>query len=327
MASSISPQEVFSYRDVFAHTLSFVNVSDFFNVIPLVCKEWNQFSDALATNHHLWKGYSESKGIPMVSTCAGTRNCRDDFRVIYPATVVSGEVYRKIFGEPMGGEVPCIRLEIFNKLPKPGAIANPSQEIFELIVEYPGVRRVLDRSVLVLDATLTLKEADSDGAEACDTEQTLTAIPFSLFNRIMLAKHPLMEENDSNLFGYLTHVALRQCDYCPTQVNVYYQTRKIYEGAREMPYSKQKEFLEERGLEVMSLGPRLLSDVVQIIQFGTCPDNAKCFARTSSQVYYMGHLEQVDIGGFTPTRGVEIHISDSDDQRISVVAGGLAEVL
>src|SRR5580704_6155583 len=67
-----------------------------------VCKLWNEFTEIPA----YWQGLFTSKGIPMVSSEAGARNYRYDFRVLYPVTTVSGEAIRRTLGEPIG-RVPC----------------------------------------------------------------------------------------------------------------------------------------------------------------------------------------------------------------------------
>src|SRR5580704_17373265 len=121
MASSVSIQGPFSIIEVFVNMMSFVEASDICKS-ACVCKLWKQFADDLATSHFFWSARSESKGIPMVSNENGPRNYLKDFRVISPKTVCSGENCRKIYGEPVGrvvrgkligGEVPCIREEIF----------------------------------------------------------------------------------------------------------------------------------------------------------------------------------------------------------------------
>src|SRR5580692_5262233 len=104
------PYGPFENEDLFVYAMSnFVKPEGIFNCAS-VCKLWSQFAE----NPDFWKVLFVSKGIPMVveSKDAGARNYRQDFRVLYPVTTVSGEAIRRTLGEPIG-RVPCIRVEIF----------------------------------------------------------------------------------------------------------------------------------------------------------------------------------------------------------------------
>jgi hypothetical protein len=323
MTSSISTQGPFPHKDVFAHVMTFMKVSDFFNA-ACVCKLWKQFTDALAGDHSLWKVYSESKGIPMVSSKAGPRNCRSDFCVIYPMTTVSGEMMRKFFGEPVG-EVPCISIDVFNKISQldPFDSTKLQSETWEFVVEYPAVLRVLDESTpLALNKINNLVDAAFEG-EA----QTPTRIPLTLGNRMTLCNHPLMGKEHLPVFSFFNVQVVSQNDYCPIKVNVYYQRKKIVDETSEMPYPQQEAFIKEIGLSVIPLGPIVLSYGVQILSSGACSDDNNSFARTSSSVSYGGKIYQSCIGGFAPPGGVDIRSSHFDVDNFGVAVSIPAEAL
>jgi hypothetical protein len=311
MTSFIDAQRPFSNIDIFAAALSFTDVADFFGA-ACVCKRWNGFADDLAINHALWKGYSESKGIPMVSSKKGIRNCRNDFRAIYPMTTVSGEVMRKLFGEPVG-EVPCISADIFNKIlqPDPFDSTKLQRDTWEFIVEYPFIFRVLDHLT-----PLALNEINDPAL-----------IPFTLRNRIMLCDFSLVGKEHTPVFDIVNEEVLAQNDYCPMRVNVYYQRKKIVNETRGMPYLEQKAFVEERGSAVMPLGPRVLSDAVLILLSGTCPDVNRLYARTSSSIWYGTIIYQSDIGGFAPRSGATVDACFSPCANVGVAVGIRAEAL
>ena len=313
-------------EDLFVYTMSnFVKPKDIFNC-ACVCKLWNQFAESST----IWKSHFTSQGIPMVSPAGEARNYRSDFRVLYPVTTVSGEAIRRTLGEPIGN-VPCVAVEFFNRLSQPD-LFDPTKfqkETIELVVEYQFIERLLGtiKCPLVLDACGNLVEVSpSNGTKVDDATQTPTRIPFTLRNRITLAKYPLMGKEHMPVFNYVNNQIVSQNDYCPLRVNVYYQTRKIVKGTRTLPYSKQKAFVEKRGSAVMPLGPRVLSNEVQILLSGTCPDSQESFARCSSPVYHGVNVCQSTIGGFAQRIGVSVNSCNFVIDTHGVVAGGPADV-
>jgi len=313
-------------EDLFVYTMSnFVKPKDIFNC-ACVCKLWNQFAESST----IWKSHFTSQGIPMVSPAGEARNYRSDFRVLYPVTTVSGEAIRRTLGEPIGN-VPCVTVEFFNRLSQPD-LFDPTKfqkETIELVVEYQFIERLLGtiKCPLVLDACGNLVEVSpSNGTKVDDATQTPTRIPFTLRNRITLAKYPLMGKEHMPVFDFVNGQVVLQNDYCPLRVNVYYQTRRIVEGTRGLLYSEQKAFVEERGLAVMPLGLRVLSNEVQILLSGTCSNDRRSYARTSCPVRYGANVHQSTIGGFAPRCGVSVGQGDSAFSGIGVVAGGPAEV-
>ena len=316
-------------EDLFVYTMSnFVKPKDIFNC-ACVCKLWNQFAESST----IWKSHFTSQGIPMVSPAGEARNYRSDFRVLYPVTTVSGEAIRRTLGEPIGN-VPCVTVEFFDRLSQPDLFdpAKFQKETFELVVEYPFIERVLgtNECPLALDECGNLVEVPpSDGTEVDDAAQTPTRIPFTLRNRITLAKYPLMGKEHMPVFSYVSDLALMQNDYCPLNVNVYYQTRRIVDGTRNLPYSEKKAFVEAKGLSVMPLGSRVLSNIVQIIFSGICPDDKTSYARTSSLFYLGGDVYQTALGGFEPVLGMYVmdFIQCEKNDKVGVVAGGPAEAV
>ena len=325
---TINTSGPFPNEDTFTYALSnsWLDFSDVCRC-ACVCKVWNAFTEIPA----YWQGLFISKGIPMVSSEAGARDYRSDFRLLYPVTTVSGEAIRRTLGEPIG-RVPCVTVEFFDRLSQPD-LFDPTKfqkETFELVVEYQFIERVLgtNECPLALDECGNLEEmTPSEGAEVDGVKQTPTLIHFTLENRITLAKYPLMGKEHMPVFGYVNDAVLLQCDYCPLKVNVYYQTRRIVEGTRSLSYSEQKAFVGERGSAVMPLGPRVLSNEVQILSSGTCPDVTDSYARTSCPVRYGANVCQSDVGGFAPRGGVHVHTPPTTaTPHIGVVAGGSAEV-
>ena len=265
----------------------------------------------------------------MVSSAAGERNYRYDFRVIYPMTTVSGESIRRTLGEPIG-EVPCISAETFNRLFKPDPFdpTKLQKDTFEFVVEYPSIARVLGTKEcpLRLDSCGTLKELPPSQVEGVvATAQAPSHIPFTLRNRITIASYSLMKNGEGPVFHWQDLRFLTQNDYCPDKVNIYYQTSRIVEGTKGLPYSKQKKFVEERGFGVMSFGPRMLSNVVQISAFRTCADRGLTLARTSDPVFEGQNVHQANIGNFNPRKGVSFGYDSDVSDNIGVVAGGLVE--
>lgn len=325
-------QGPFPSADICAHWMThFVHASDI-PKLATVCKLWNEATET----SHFWENLYVVKGIPMVSNEAGPRNYRNDFHIIYPATKVSGEIMRKVFGEPMGRTVkengrmveqkmPCISVKTFNKLPRPGESKKPD-EIVELIVEYPLVKRVLGTKdfPFALDAYNNLVKVSIPDGEKEDTEPTV--VPFTLNNRITLLNHPLTGEEHMPVFSYILPQVLSQCNYSPVGINVWYQTRTVVDETRNMPYDQEKTLVHARGEKVVSLGVRMLSDGTEILLYGTCPDDNNSWVRTSTQICCNRRIYQVAIGGFAARGGVSL-TDYYDYARIGVVSGGPAEVL
>ena len=136
-----------------------------------------------------------------------------------------------------------------------------------------------------------------------------------------------MGKEHTPVFDIVNEEVLAQNDYCPMRVNVYYQRKKIVNETRGMPYLKQKDFVEERGSSVMTLGPRVLSNAVLILLSGTCPDINRLYARTSSSIWYGAIIYQSDIGGFAPRSGATIDACVSACANVGVAVGIPAEAL
>lgn len=318
-------QNPFTCIDVFAHTMSFVKVFDFLNA-ACVCKLWKQYADDLSESYFVWKSFSENQGIPMVSRGQGRRNYAKDFCIILSKTSVSGEKYRKFFGEPSCGHLPStakmrdIHVEIFNKIAQ--------SDDYELIVEYPFVERVLgtNETPLTLDENYNLVLVDPSTLPEVSIAQVPTRIPFTLYNRIRLGMYPLMGKENMPIFGFILNEAVFQNDYCPSRVNVYYQTRKVIAETKNMAYAEQKSFVENMAMRVVPLGLRVLSDTLQIAESGIYPDGKDSWARTSSPVFFNGVVYQSVIGDFDPNPSLDIDYNDdSNYANIGVVAGGPAE--
>jgi len=186
-------------------------------------------------------------------------------------------MFRKFFGEPVG-EIPCISAKLFDCLsqPDPFEPEKLQSETFEFIVEFPAVERVLEASTsLALDDDYNLITANVSVMD----NQIPTIIPFSLNNQITLFNFPLAGKEHLPVIASIHESVIPFFDYCPAQVNVYYQRKMIMVESKGRTLNNSIMFAREKGLQVMDLGPRLLSNAIEILQFGTCSDATGCMTR------------------------------------------------
>ena len=221
------------------------------------------------------------------------------------------------------GPIPPISEKDFNELTEEDPFENGKLkgETFVFVVRPDKVARTLDEATpLALNASNELVENTGNSTETGEVLE----IPFSLKNHKMLCRYPLSGKENMPVFdeGSFSEV-FKQCDTCPDKVSVYFMREQVAKQSRDKTYAAQEELVRTQGFEVTPLSIRALSDSVEILTSGTCPDNQTpwTFARTSDVVRYGNNAYQSVIGGFAPRAGVDVNFYDYDGDHIGVVPG------
>ena len=279
-----------------------------------VCKLWHE----LFQDQGIWKSLSQREGIPLVE--GNDRNYKEDFKILYPITL-SGKTISQFFGESLG-EIPRIRLEVFNRLQQrdPFDPQRSMQENYVFVVVPSKVARPLDQNT------------PPPLSEAGEIAGPMLQIPFSLKNLKMLCEHPLIGHKHMPVFGKDSYQPVfDQCGLCSDKVRVYFMRKRVADQTRSLPYLQQEGKARDQGLEVTPMLPRALYDAVCILRSGTCPDNRErepvTYARTSDLVRVGNSTYPSEIGGFAPRAGADVNSSGYDYDLIGVAPGGSAEVL
>jgi hypothetical protein len=314
-------------KDVTGYVMQFVEFADICRSSE-VCKLWNQ---ALESNC-IWIHQYEKNGIPRVA--GQNRNLKNDFKILYPITL-SGKTIQKYFGK-IDGKLPHIDPKKFDALVNqddPWESGTKMHETFQVVVSPAYIIRPFD--TLLVDL-LTEK---GDAAEILPvTESNSTPevkIPFGVKNRELLVRcldTIRTHKNGPIIKSYLPNL-LNQCSN-PAKNTISFMRKEVV--AQNFSYVDKKKHVEDRNLEVISLGDRLLADTIAILESGTCSDSRKegdCIGTFAVTSTIRKNKDVISIGDFTLGRGLLLMFSsiiDSDDINgvdiFGVVPGVSAEV-
>ena len=308
------------FLDTFQGITQFMGYADIFSAAQ-VCKLWNVFSK----DPFIWQQFFIEEGIPFVENVGDQpRNYKQDFKILYPMTI-SLKMSERLFGK-VPGEMPLISNVCFQKCFQvdpfePGKLMMNTFEF--VVIPYIFQRTASDEFPFVLN-----KDGDLTAPQESDWRGKTLQIPNTIVNLLALCSHPLAGKENMPVFDYCNDDVLKQCNTHPDKISVFFMRTCIADGTRNMPYPKQKLFVEDRGFEVIPLGPRILFDAVCMLTFGTCPDDrGPCwsYARTSDSIVVGNDVHQALIGGFAPGSGA-LFYDDYDAEDLGVVPGGPAEV-
>jgi hypothetical protein len=295
---STNQVSIYPTNDVFARSINYFNVEDFFN-FDLVDRTTQQAFLAL----DVWNRLHTREGIPLIE--GEKRNIRADLKKLYPITL-SKPLIEKYLGEFVG-EIPRISLNRFQRLFQvdPNEPDEKMWKTYEVIV----IPKALIRSDLtaVVDTQGKLKIVESPSR--LPGEEKLL-IPFSFPNLVELSKYPLARKEPGEVFTNIHNDVLDQCTACAAEVQIFLMRRNVLNKVNN--YEVEKQQARANGLEIVPLNPRALSNVIKILDWGTCSDYSiqypcglrTVYARTSDSV----QNTQVCIGNYYQGCGMHIYL-------------------
>lgn len=317
-----NPYRPFSDINTFQYGFGFMELADL-GCAARVCKFWN----SLIQSSFIWKNLFKREGIPLVvSLNGGPRNYKEDFKVLYPITAVSGSTIGQLFGKIVG-LIPPISEKWFNKLQEedPFEKGKSIKENYVVVVDPSLIKRTVDDNTpLSLDESgnlIVLSKEQNQSTEAEVIEKRDLTIPFSLRNYQLLCSDFMNGKKNTPVFTCSASSSSRvfNCDVLD-KTRVYFMRKHIVPESKECLYSQQEEFVKSRGFEVTSLRQRALLDFTLILQHGTCHDvdHPLTYARTSDITRCCGsRVSRPLIGNFTSDAGVVIF--DHDDGKFYCV--------
>ncbi len=266
----------FPNYDTFLYTVDLLEeLEDVFNV-DLVCKPWQEALTCLK----IWDRIHRDLGIPFIE--GKERKLRADLKKLHKITL-GVEKIEKYIGE-FEGEIPCIRLDIFNMLfqSDPDEPDKKMGQTYEFIVIPEAIFRTLKRNLSAsvdAEGKLSIEEL----ADQISREKRLR-IPLSFSNLVKLSRHPLEGGANGNVFSNLLQSnIMRQCCSSSSKVKIFLMRRESL-----LTCDQQKAF-KNRGSQHVPLLVRALSNMIKILESNDCPDRGKplrIFARTSDKVRY-----------------------------------------
>ena len=304
----------FPTPELFLHCAGYLQVADI-SRFTRVSKRWKE----LLEDQSLWKLLSQREGIPLVE--GEDRDFKNDFRILYPITS-SSRIISQFIGKPIG-EVPRIRLEVFNRLQQPDPFdpQRTMQENYVFVVVPSKVARSTDAATpLELDQSGNLVKSTAGAIEELKLQ-----IPFSLKNLKMLSEHPLKGKENTPVFHKASYVAVfDQCGLCSDKVRIFFMRKHVADQSRDLPYLQQEAKMREQRLEVTPILPRALYDAVCILRTGTCPDASGTYAPTPDLVRVGNRDYHSILGGFAPRAGAFVGRSYCDARDDFGVAPGVS---
>ena len=308
----------FPTPELFLHCAGYLQVADI-SRFTRVSKRWKE----LLEDQSLWKLLSQREGIPLVE--GEDRDFKNDFRILYPMTI-SSRIISQFIGKPIG-EIPRIRLEVFNRLQTqdPFDPQKTMQENYVFVVVPSKVARSTDAATpLELDQSGNLVKSTAGAIEELKLQ-----IPFSLKNLKMLCEYPLKGKEHMPVFHKDSYAPVfDQCGLSSDKVRIFFMRIRVADQSRGLPYAEQEGKARDQRLEVTPMLPRALYEAECILRTGTCPDNREplTYARTPDLVRVGNRDYHSVLGSFAPRSGAYVSDSVYVSGSLGVAAGVSAEV-
>jgi hypothetical protein len=208
----------------------------------------------------------------------------------------------QIIGE-VRGPIPCISERVFNMLNAPDPFEpNKCMKDTYVFVVFPSevTRFAGPQTPLDFDDKGNLVVVPADQVQ----NGKKLVISLTLTNIRLLCSYPLKGRENMPVFNMFdSGLLLNQHSASSDKTRVWFMARCIAEASRKLPYDAQAELVGEVGFGVTPIRIRVLSNVISILESGTCPD------------------------GRTPwsyVRGTNLDIVKWHDKPCYVVAGGYA---
>lgn len=308
----------FRYADIFSNAFKFMRYGDIF-LCARVCKHWNAFCTSLN-----WKQFFKDEKIPFVEPIEGQLNdYKQEFRILYPMTI--GGESERLFGK-FYKEIPCISRKIFEDFFKidpfePGKLI---MHTFKVVVFPDSFERTsCEEFPYILD-----QNGDLQPVKFGEWTEEKLQIPNGIRNLQILCEYPLAGKENMPVLCYIHPDILGQCSTYSDKISLFLMRTCIAGGSKNMPYPKQKAFVEDRGFNVTPLRVRVFFEAFSILTSGTCPYDKDFwgYARTADTIVIGQNDYQSFIGGFVPGVGVNVQYNSYVNDAFGVVPGISAEL-
>lgn len=294
-----------------------------------VCKVWNEFVGVPNT----WKMITQAEKIPLVKSKDGKeRDYKSDFKILYPRTI-SWRMIDKYFGTCIG-EMPFMSEDFFNKLSQqdPFDKEKKRDETFEYVVIPEFIKRKFGPNLAATvdeNGILKITPRSPEDDNVIDEE---LLIPCKTRNIITLSYYPLAGiENGPVMMEKADDDKFEDLDGCSNKMGIYFMRKEVVGKGQD--YLLQEKSIKEKGLDILPLNVRAMSNSIHILKSKECFDKAVTktsnwtFARVSDAFKINGTEFKWAIGGFIPDMGMRLQYMNAQGSQpnTGAVAGCFPE--